>query len=230
MILQSCLNMNIVTVDNGGENRYLRAVNTTMDFLLRGGACTTLGSYAFFSFYEKVKKKDFKKGTTSTLGRTPHPREPLHELHPQFATSVLKRMDPPRVPKISGSIPARPSTWFKPGFFEGCALPPSDNGEELDRVNAPADPDEEELRRQEEYALFVMALFRDIHDTRPIPIALERTWWAECKQWWMSLHSGPNAGKCGPALLLMFVDFGSRRAAARSKQLPQVSLLVRTVH
>ena len=169
----SSLHMTVVAVQSRASPvSQLSAVNSAIDFLYRGLGTTVerLGSYAFYSFYEKRKAFESKRTKDTRQGRPRQERARLHRDHPQASTYELMRVDPPRVPKIIGPIPVQPD-----GFFDS---PTGVTGD------AQSPPDEKELAARDEYALFVLALFCDLHASRPIVVANGESWWTICLDWW----------------------------------------------
>ena len=188
------LYMNVVSVPNdisgGTDKRKLTGMNKSMDYLLRGQSpknayTSNLNAYAFYSFYEKRRQNDANAAEPDAnnearrpRGRPPHPREPLAPNRPQNENMCLMRISPPVVPKIQGKIPRRPKGWIVEGVGQVV-------GEEEDHTAA------KQLHEdREEYALFVMALFRDLHSFRPILKPEGATWWDVCLEWWRGLPTG----------------------------------------
>ena len=192
------LYMNVVSVPNdiggGTDKRKLTGMNKSMDYLLRGqgpkNAYTeNLNAYAFYSFYEKRRHKDANAAELDAgsearrpRGRPAHPRESLAPNHPQNENMCLMRICPPVVPKIQGKIPRRPKGWIVEGVGDEVGEQPVSEEDHTAAKQLHED--------REEYALFVMALFRDLHSSRPILKPEGGTWWDVCLEWWRELPTG----------------------------------------
>ena len=196
---QSAFNMNVVSeasLDGGAGRsaRKLTAVNRIFDYLYRGQGprnphTSHLCLYSFFCFYRKVKmsEKDDPEppgppDARPRRGRPRYPREPLDPHHEQSNSKILIRNNPEKVPSLSGRIPQRPKGWdAAEDEAAGAAdIPEADDATAMALLH----------EQRENYALFVMAVFRDLHHSRPLALPEGRTWWDVCLEWWRTLEFG----------------------------------------
>ena len=146
--------------------------NAALDFLFRGRLTKSLGSYAFFSFYEKRFIRHLEKEKPGHSGRPRNPRDKLHKEHPQSGTCELMRVTPPRVPNIGTRIPQRPAGWLNEKNTGADA-----SGTENTETDNLAE-------QQNEYASFVLALFYPLHAKGRLPRRRGESLWEFCHRWW----------------------------------------------
>ena len=163
--------LNSTMVLNEEEQQYAPS-NTALEFLLRGRNTKRLGSYAFFSFYEKRSMKHSEQEKQGHVGRPRNPRDKLHKEHPQSCAYELMRVMPPRVPNIGTRIPQRPAGWLSEEDADDDASGTED-----------ADTDRWAEERNE-YASFVLALFYPLHAKGRLPLRRGESLWEFCHRWW----------------------------------------------
>lgn len=155
------------TSEDNATNSRVGGVNSTYDFLCRGGMeepdekndPRKLGAYAFTVFFKKTTNKDFQRPATCHL-----PRAFLDPSHPHHGTHCLMRHRIPQVPLLWGRIPKMPADW-KEDAAMGAAVDSSDEG-------------------HAEWALYLLALFYPLHMTKEIELPPGRDLYTRVRAWW----------------------------------------------